>query len=251
LNNVKTGPLTEAEMENLAKEGKIDRNTKIWKQGYDQWKSIGQTELSHLLMMAPPPVGGIIEDSGKVIDFQRDKFMILSLLSLLLPILIEIILSRHIFAIRFIFSIAALVFLFLDRSALKKAGHEVINVFLMLFFAIIHPIKRTKIYNDKYVYTILMIVISILWGVSNTSIYDGDIEQIAVEFVKDVYNVDVKATGVTSLAGENDEYVLHYVGVENSNGGRATVVIEATKSGLFGIPMEYKRPYANGILNLY
>lgn len=56
VNEQQLGPYTMNELKNLAKEGKINRNSHVWKQGMSNWEEIGNVpELKLIITMVPPP----------------------------------------------------------------------------------------------------------------------------------------------------------------------------------------------------
>jgi len=56
VNEQQSGPYTMTELKNLAKEGKINRNSYVWKQGMSNWETIDNvSELKLIITMAPPP----------------------------------------------------------------------------------------------------------------------------------------------------------------------------------------------------
>jgi GYF domain 2 len=63
----KTGPLSLAQMEALAKSEKIDRNTHVWKQGMKEWQPLRETELSSIFAEnLPPPVPAALVNNSIV-----------------------------------------------------------------------------------------------------------------------------------------------------------------------------------------
>ncbi len=59
LNNQQVGPVEEAEIKKLIKDGTITHGTMVWTNGMAAWAAIGSTPLASLLGSVPPPPVGI------------------------------------------------------------------------------------------------------------------------------------------------------------------------------------------------
>ena len=58
LNGKRIGPVTGDDIRQLIAAGTLDNQTLAWKEGYDNWIPIGQTELKQTVRTTPPPLSG-------------------------------------------------------------------------------------------------------------------------------------------------------------------------------------------------
>ena len=54
-NGATKGPFTESDLTTMAQQGSLTRAAQVWTAGQDGWKAAGDTELSRLFAMVPPP----------------------------------------------------------------------------------------------------------------------------------------------------------------------------------------------------
>lgn len=54
VNGNNAGPVSAEELVNLAKQGEINRDTLVWRQGYEDWKKLSESEID--VSFLPPPI---------------------------------------------------------------------------------------------------------------------------------------------------------------------------------------------------
>lgn len=113
--NDRKGPVSEAEIKELARSGIINRSTLVWKEGFANWTHIGDTSLCYLYNGTIPPT-----PLSEISDV-----WVWSLATI--PIFFSIVLGKYDFpylALAIIMIVLNCLFFSLDIKALRKSGYS-------------------------------------------------------------------------------------------------------------------------------
>ena len=148
LNGKRLGPTNNDDLRQLMAAGVLDNETLVWKDGFDNWVSIGQTTLRQIVT-TPPPLSGVAVNNGLV--------WAVAFVPIWGTLLAYVIANATGIGVGFLWFITLalnITFCVIDDSILKNAGHDTRKFGGWAWLVPVYLFKRAKALKQSLAYFI-------------------------------------------------------------------------------------------------